>query len=515
MIDDSPLHRPTRRGLLGTAVAVAAAGCSDDENPTSVDSGPSDANEPADPYRPRYHCAPLEGWMNDPNGMVYHEGVYHLFYQAGEERRRWDHATSEDLVHWEHHGTKLPVEDGIQQFSGGGVVDDENAAGFGEDVPVFAYTGHHEDDGVQDQRLAYSHDGGETIEKYDGNPVIGSDVGAFRDPNVFRYEPDGEWRMVVSRVESAPDRPAGIEIYRSDNLREWQYLSTYALTHAMEATAWECPDLYELPVAGTDERRWVLTVSADWDREVHHLGQFDGTEFTAARRVPADHGFDFYAGLTWSNEPEGRRLLIGWLSNWAYAHDVPDPGWQGVQSFPRRVTLVDEGDGPEIRQRPARELEAIRGVTLATLDGETVAPGDDPLEGTDVTGRALEIEATLAPGDADIVGVDIRASEDEATKLRYDPHAGRLVFDRSESGRFFSADEHGITSASIPALDDGRLELRLVVDRCSVEAFINDGRAVVSNLVYPDWNSTAVSLVASGGEAEVERFVARRLAEEA
>jgi len=461
--------------------------------------------EPPDPFRPAYHFAPTEGWMNDPNGLVYHDGRYHLFYQAGAERRRWDHATSTDLVDWTEHGTKLPVEGGVQQFSGGGVVDGANTAGFGEDALVVTYTGHHETDERQDQRLAYSTDGGETLTKYDDNPVLPSDQG-FRDPNVFRYG-DG-WRMVVSRVSATEDRPAGIEIYSSENLREWMYESTYERTAASGAGTWECPDLYELPVEGTDRTRWVLSVSADYGREEHHIGHFDGTTFEVDRRRRADHGPDFYAGMTWSNEPQGRRLLLGWLNRWEYAPDLPDPGWQGVQSFPRRVTLSETPDGIELRQRPAAELRDQRQRRLGRWSDDVIGDGEDPL--SDIRGRALELSLTLDPGDASAVSLHVRQSDEQRTTLRYDTTQKLLVVDRSESGRFFDGGSASLASTSVPDTN-GMLDLHVLVDRCSVETFVAGGRRVLSTLIYPDWSSTGVSLTATDGTARLVEGVAHNL----
>lgn len=474
---------------------------------TDTDTAGTERTVATDPYRPAYHVTPSSGWMNDPNGMVYYDGEYHLFYQYNPDDTRWGnvhwgHATSEDLVTWEDHGAKLAPEDGVLQFSGGAAVDERNTAGFGENALVVAYTGHHVDSGVEDQRLAYSDDRGETVTKYDANPVLPSETGDFRDPNVFRYGPDESWRLVVSRVQAADDRPVGIEIYSSENLRNWTYESTYEQRYSHDADMWECPDLYELSVDGGSSK-WVLTVSADGERVDHLIGSFDGSVFSLDRRVVADHGFDFYAAMSWANEPRDRRLSLAWMNNWSYAEEIPGPGWRGTQTFPRRVTLSNEGSGMHIRQRPAEEITEFRNALLGSFESELITPDVDPVDDADVRGRCLDIVATIDPGEAERTGLTVRKGEGQRTTVSYQAASGTLLFDRTASGEFFGDGASGSTSAPLDTLSDGTIELRLLVDRSSVEVFANDGRLSMSNLVFPDWHSTGVSLFADGGDAEL------------
>jgi len=471
----------------------------------------SEANPESDPWRPEYHFTPSEGWMNDPNGLVYQDGVYHLFYQAGEWPRRWDHATSTDLINWTEHGTKIPATDTISPFSGGAVVDHNNTAGFGEDALVCMYTGHHIDTAIEDQRIAYSTDNGETVTKYEENPVIPSDVGDFRDPKPFWYEPAESWRMAVGRVSAAEGRPAGVEIYSSDDLVDWTYESTYEA----DGESWECPSLFELPVAGSDETKWVVAVSPIEIRSVeYHIGHFDGTEFVAEDVVRADYGYDFYAFQSWSNTPEERGLNIVWMNNWNYAMDTPDPGWQGAMTVPRTITLEDVGDGVQVRQHPADELSQTRQATLTELDSETVSPGRDPLGREDLSGRTLELVTTIDPHSADQVGLRVREGEDEESVITYDAVNEELRFDRTNAGEFFEEGYYGESAAPLEPLDGGTIELQVFVDRCSVEIFANDGRRTMSHLVFPDWESTGVSLFAERGAAKVEELRAYDLAVE-
>lgn len=500
-------RRDLGRAIGGGAFAMTLFGGLSDLS--SVTTAASATNSESQPWRPAYHFSPTSGWMNDPNGLVYNDGVYHLFYQAGEWPRRWDHATSTDLVNWTEHGTKIPASSSISPFSGGAVIDRDATAGFGEDALVCMYTGHHIESGVEDQRIAYSTDNGQTMRKYDGNPVIPSDVGAFRDPNPFWYEPDESWRMVVGRIEATENRPAGAGIYSSENLIDWTHETTYRSGDKQ----WECPDLYELPVDGSEETKWVLTVSPVETRTVeHHVGQFDGTEFTPETVVTADYGTDFYATQTWSNTPEERRLSISWMNNWSYAMETPDNGWQGAMTIPR-TTRLTEGDGTvAVRQYPAAEMTEARTETLAELDSGTIAPSNNPLQGENVSGRTLELITTIDPHSADRVGLRVREGTDQESVIVYDAADEELRFDRTNAGGFFDDGFYGTTSAPMELLDNGTIKLRVLVDRCSVEIFANEGRQTMTNLVYPNRDTTDISLFAKEGAAKIEHLVAYDLA---
>jgi sucrose-6-phosphate hydrolase SacC (GH32 family) len=460
----------------------------------------------AELYRPGFHFERESGWMNDPNGLVYHDGTYHLFYQAGENHRRWDHATSTDLVNWTEQGTKISDTSDIQAYSGGAVVDANNTAGFGENAIVAMYTGHHDETGEEDQRIAYSTDGGDTFTKYSGNPVLDEDTTDWRDPNPFWYEPTGNWRMVVARVEgNGSDRPAGIEIYESDDLKNWTYLSTYE----SGGVAWECPDLYKLPVSNTSESRWVMTVSVDADHVEHHIGQFDGTTFTAENTVYADSGWDFYAAQSWANEPAtDSRLGLAWTSHWDYAPDTPENGWKGAQSFPRRITLRDTGSEVVPIQRLDGAVESNRDRVLADLSNEPLSADDDPLAGTETEGEMLELLATIDPGTADSVTLKLRKGGTQETRITYDVGMEELFVDRNDAGAFFGDTNKDVASQPVALRSDGTLELRVFVDRSIVSTFANDGEKTMTNRVYPDETSVHAAMTANGGTATVESLTA-------
>ena len=336
-------------GTVSTMLLGGIGGLSSIPETVSGANSRSMTNKISDPWRPEYHFSPNKGWMNDPNGLIFKNGVYHLFYQAGQWPRRWDYAHGRDLINWDGEGTKVPATQTISPFSGGAVLDKHNSSGFGKNTIVMTYTGHHIKTGIEDQRLAYSTDNGETVHKYEENPIIPSDVGDFRDPSPLWYEPDNSWRLVVSRVSATDNRPAGIEIYSSENLIDWTYESTYG----SGGDQWECPNLYQLPVKGSEKSKWLMTVSVSSSASStgksveHHIGTFDGTEFISKEVALADHGYDFYATQNWSNTPQDRGLNLSWMSNWAYGMDVPDNGWRGAMTVPRTISL--RGDGFDIR----------------------------------------------------------------------------------------------------------------------------------------------------------------------
>jgi sucrose-6-phosphate hydrolase SacC (GH32 family) len=475
--------------------------------------GRAGAMDSAEPYRPDYHFSPESGWMNDPNGLVYYDGTYHLFYQAGENRRRWDHATSTDLVTWTEHGTKIPASSTIQAFSGGGVVDSNDTSGFGTDAMVLMYTGHHSD-GTEDQRLAYSTDGGDTVSTYADNPVIDTDHDDWRDPVPFWYEPADEWRAVICRVSGHEYRGtsylAGVEVWKSTDLKNWTYLDTYE----SDGEGWECPDLYELPVSNTSESRWVMSMSVEWDHHEYHIGRFDGTTFAAENQLHVDDGHDFYAAQSWSNESgSGDRLVTAWLSEWDYAMDVPGHGWTGHQLFPRRVELYDTGSEIVPVQKPDAALQDTHDTKVANLKRKTISPTDDPLDGAGVSGKHLDIDVTFNPGDADTVTLVVREDARQETRITYDVANAELIFDRSESGNLFpgtSSDFPERGSHPLGTRSDGTVRLRVLLDASIVEVYSNNGKRTMCYQIYPDNCATNVSLSASGGSASLVRFTAHR-----
>lgn len=504
----------TRRSLTQLIAGGAALSLGVGGSQSVSAASPSDSDGL---YRPEYHFTPRDGWMNDPNGLVYHNGTYHLFYQAGENRRRWDHATSENLYDWTEHGTKIDSTESIQAFSGGGVVDEQNTAGFGTDAIVCMYTGHH-DDGTEDQRLAYSTDGGESFTKYSDNPVLDTDHNDWRDPVPFWYEPAQEWRMVICRVSahetSTRSYPAGIETWRSSNLTEWNYLDTYESGDE----SWECPDLYELPVENTSKSRWVMSMSVNWDHHEFHIGEFDGTSFTANSQFYADDGHDFYAGQSWSNEPSSEsRLMTAWMSDWSYAQDMPARGWTGHMTYPRRVTLTDTGGTVVPVQKPDESLSEMNRTRLASIHNETISPTHDPLKDEDVEGQHLGLSLDFDPGTADTVKLRVRENAHQTTSIVYDANAEELIVDRSASGNMFPGTSGGFPetgSVSLSPQGDGTVQLHVLVDSSVIEVYTGGGSEVLSHQLYPDDCARSASLAATGGSATLKHLTAYRTGSE-
>jgi len=470
-------------------------------------------SSPADPWRPLYHFTPPRNFMNDPNGLVQLGGEYHLFYQHNPEgdvwgHMSWGHATSPDMLRWTDRPVALREEGGVMVFSGSAVHDGRNTSGLcgghSRTCLVAIYTGHGHD--LQTQNLAASLDSGRTWHKFAGNPVL--DIGArdFRDPKVFWHEPTGRWVMVV-----ALSTEKKVRFYASPDLRRWEALGDFGPAGATGGV-WECPDLFELPVEGQPGRtRWVLDVDVGGGAPAggtggqYFVGDFDGRRFrsdsppdTPPRWV--DFGRDFYASQSFSDLPEGdgRRIWMAWLSNWDYAKVEPTSPWRGMQSVPREVRLVPAGDGVVLAQQPIREIATLRGTPWAVepggITGRRVLP---------FTGDALEIEAELRPGTAKAFGLAVRVGGGEETLVGYEAASARLFVDRMRSGRsdFYRAFAGRHSGPLAP--ENGVIRLRILVDRSSVEVFGGDGRAVISDRIFPRADSRGVALFAEGGTAEL------------
>lgn len=526
-------HLMTYR-LIGAVLATAAllaAGCATQEGAgagreetqaTGTDSAvQTNFNER---YRPQYHYSPRQNWMNDPNGLVYHEGQYHLFHQYNPEGNTWGHmswyhAVSDDLVHWDHQGVAIPEEGNEMIFSGSAVVDEGNTSGFGEEggaAPLVAiYTSHYtrpgnDPDFDQAQSLAYSTDGGQTWTKYAGNPVLESEIPDFRDPKVFWYAPEEKWVMVVALPSEHK-----VQFYESQNLKAWSLTGEFGPAGATGGV-WECPDLFALPVDGDpQDMRWVLDVDlnpgavAGGSGGQYFVGDFDGQTFTEdestreeGETLWVDYGTDFYAAVTWNNVPDGRRLWVGWMNNWSYANEIPTSPWRSAQSIPRELALRTIGGAPRLVQQPVEELQPLR-QRAQRLERLAIAPGERSLSERGVSGKALEIEATLDVGEADRAGLKVRAGEDQETVIGYDAQAGEVYVDRVNAGQDDFSEVFPSRQAAPLEAEGGRVKLRVFVDWSSVEVFAGDGARVLTTRIFPDPESQDVRLFAEGGEAEL------------
>jgi sucrose-6-phosphate hydrolase SacC (GH32 family) len=466
-----------------------------------------------EPYRPQYHLSVPQGWANDPNGLVYYDGEYHLFYQHNPDDTvwgpmHWGHAVSTDLVNWTHLPIALYPDELGTIFSGSAVIDWDDTAGFGEEVMVAIFT--HNDDGRQMQSLAYSTDDGRTWTKYDGNPVLEPprNIRNFRDPKVFWYEPEGQpghWVMAVSAGNL-------ILFFTSSDLKQWETGGGFGLTHGATCGVWETPDLFELPVDGGPETRWVLAVAiggcapAGGSGVQYFVGDFDGEVFTSENDKDTilwvDYGADFYAPQSW-NRIDDRRVWLAWMNNWPYAQEVPTATWRGSFTIPRELALVSTPNGPRLTQKPAAELERLRDDHREWRD-ETVTPGSDLLDG--IQGERLEIIAEFRIddlADADRFGFRVRSGADEQTTIGYAVKGRMLYVDRGQSGKvdFSPAFSPTFTAPLEPV--DGVIRLHVLVDRASVEVFGNDGLVAITAQIFPSSESLGLELFVDGDQAHL------------
>lgn len=449
--------------------------------------------------RPAYHLTPRRHWMNDPNGLVLHDGEYHAFFQHNPEgvdwgNMSWGHAVSTDLVHWEELPVAIRYADDEHVFSGSVVVDEEDTAGFGPGAMVAVYTSHSPDGSRQSQSLAHSTDRGRTWERYAGNPVLDLGLADFRDPKVFRH--DGRWVMAVALAAEHT-----VRLYGSADLRHWEHLSDIGPMGAVD-DVWECPDLFPLAVDGDPARvRWVLVVSvqgggpAGGSGTQYLLGDFDGTAFTPdpdGRPEWLDWGADNYAAVTFSepsvSQRDDERVLLGWMSNWAYAHDVPaGGGYRGAMTLPRVVSLRTVGDRVRLVQRPV----APPGRTAYALGSEQVtAPRRLP-----VTGSRLRLRLDVEPASHGRTGLRVRVGEGEHTEVGYDADTGEVYVDRTLAGESGFAPGFAAVHRAPYEPGDGLVTLDVLVDSTSVEVFAGEGEVVLTDLVLPSPDSTGVELV--------------------
>lgn len=467
-------------------------------------------------YRPAYHHTPLYGWMNDPNGMFYKDGRWHLYYQWNPygskwQNMTWGHSSSADLVRWEHHPAAIEANGLGTVFSGSSVVDSANTAGFGSDAVVALYTSA---DVSQTQSLAHSSDGGMTFEIYPGNPVLTLESEA-RDPNMFWDADNGRWVMSLAH---ALDHE--MLFFTSPDLKEWTLQGSFGKGIGAQDGVWECPDLFRLKVDGSGEEKWVLVCNINpggpfgGSATQYFTGDFDGKTFIADTdaegAIPTkwmDYGKDHYATVSWSDAPDNRRVLIGWMSNWQYAGEVPTMQYRSANTLPREAGLFRAPDGQlYLSSSPVAELAALRDKPSVSVRNKPAGGNgrNFPLPGSN--GGACEILLDIDSRKAGSVDITISNNDGESALLCYDAKAHTMSFDRRRSGLTdFSQDFPTVTTA--PTFEtDGKLSLRIFIDRSSIEVFGNGGKTVMTNLVFPTVPYSSVSVSAKGGNARIENL---------
>ena len=464
-------------------------------------------------FRPTYHFSPLYGWMNDPNGMVYKDGEYHLFYQYNPYGSKWGnmswgHAISQDLVNWKHLPVAIAPDALGTIFSGSAVVDFDNTAGFGAGAIIAIYTQNSD---RQVQSIAYSTDNGRTFTKYENNPVLTSEARDFRDPKVFWYESTKRWIMVLAVGQE-------MQIFSSPNLKDWTFESRFGEGQGAHGGVWECPDLFELPVEGTNDKKWVLLCNLNpggpfgGSATQYFVGSFNGKEFvneSPSKTKWMDWGKDHYATVTWSDAPDNRRIAIAWMSNWQYANDVPTSQYRSPNSVPRDLSLFTVDGETYLQSAPSPELLALRDASKkrsfkvnGTRTIKEMIPGND---------GAYEIELTIENQHADVIGFRLYNDKGEEVDMQYDMKEKKFSMDRRKSGDVgFNENFPMLTWTAIESGKD-ELKLRLFVDKSSVEAFGDGGRFVMTNQVFPSEPYTHIDFYSKGGAYKVDSFVIYKL----
>ena len=485
-------------------------------------------------YRPQYHFSPPQQWMNDPNGLVYFQGTYHLFYQYHPYGNtwgpmHWGHAISKDMVYWENLPIALFPDINGAIFSGSAVVDWKNTSGFGVDatpplVAVFTYHDHLAQNlgrvDFQTQGIAYSLDGGRSWAKYGGNPVLQNPGNRdFRDPKVFWYARQAKWIMTLAVSDH-------VSFYSSKDLKTWTHESDFGREWGAHGGVWECPDLIEMQIDGKDARKFVLLVSTNpggpngGSATQYFLGDFDGVRFSLdpdlqrkLKAAPAerpdlgaalwlDYGTDDYAGSTWSDvrAEDGRVLFIGWMNNWEYASKVPTQRWRGAMTIPRELKLVRTARGLEVHSTPAAELQTLR--TKDWPIRRTRIRQETDLTGSAGTKSGLfEVQLSLKLGSAQIAALSLRNANRAETVFRINRAAGRYELDRSASGAVkFSPPFARLQTAPLVGTGNN-ISLRVFVDRSSVEVFVNGGETVFTAIVFPE---TPYDSVVLSADREIE-----------
>ena len=434
-------------------------------------------------YRPVYHHTPAYGWMNDPNGMFYKDGVWNLYFQHNPygsqwENMTWGHSTSTDLVHWKFQGDPVQPDALGTVFSGSAVVDKENTSGFGKGAVIALYTSAGES---QTQSMVYSTDNGKTFTKYEGNPVITSNVPDFRDPHMFWNEDIKKWNMILAAGQH-------MEIYSSDNLKDWKLESSFGEKYGNHGGVWECPDLMKMKVRGTNKEKWMLICNINpggpfgGSATQYFIGDFDGHKFTCDSKPEVtkwmDYGKDHYATVTFDNAPEGRRVAIAWMSNWQYANQVPTLQYRSGNSIPRDLGLFEYKGETYCSVVPSPEMTAARSK-----------------KATKSLSESCEMVVNLKGNST----ITLSNDKGEKVVMCYDAKAETFSMDRTKSGKMdFSND----FAATTKAPTYGKIsQLRIFIDKSSIEVLDAEGKMAMTNLVFPTKPYNKVTV--KGGKYQV------------
>ena len=491
-------------------------------------------------FRPVYHHTPLYGWMNDANGLVYKDGEYHLYFQYNPYGSKWGnmhwgHSVSKDLVHWEHLAPAIARDTLGHIFSGSSIFDQENVAGYGVGSILVFYTSASDKNG-QIQCLAFSKDNGRTFTKYEKNPILCPADGLrdFRDPKVFRYEPEDKWVMIVSADKE-------MRFYDSKNLKDWNYMSSFGEGYGVQPCQFECPDMVELPVDGDlNRKKWALIVNVNpgcyfgGSATQYFTGNFDGTKFSCDSQPNVtkwlDWGKDHYATVCFSNTGE-RTIAVPWMSNWQYCNIVPTKQFRSANALPRELSLYTQDGEIYLSAVPVPEIKTLR-KEKKEIPAFTVANDyhiDSLLADND---GAYELALEITVGEAEIMGFNLFNDKGEKVDIYFNLPEKRLVMDRTKSGivdfgkksvshEIEVHDRRKTTSINYiddfalatwaPIKKENKYTLDVFVDKCSVEIFLNGGKVAMTNLIFPSEPYNRMCFYSKGGSFQVDSFKAYRL----
>jgi fructan beta-fructosidase len=496
---------------------------------------PKIVSKPTELHRPQFHFTPPAHWMNDPNGMVFFEGEYHLFYQYYPDSTvwgpmHWGHAVSKDLVNWGHLPIALFPDSLGYIFSGSAVVDWENKSGFGlqgldAKPPLVAIFTHHLMSGekagrhdFQYQSIAYSNDRGRTWTKYAGNPVIPNleKVHNFRDPKIIWDDRSKQWIVVFAAGNH-------VKFWASSDLKTWQYLSDFGEKYGSHDGVWECPDIFQIPVENSNEKRWVLLQSMNpgapngGSGTQYFVGNFDGKTFTLdpdfsksvenGKAIWLDCGRDNYAGVTWSDVPksDGRRLFLGWMSNWDYAMQVPTEKWRSAMTLPRTLILKKTAAGFRLFSQPIRELEKLRKLTHI-IDNQAFTGEIDLSKKTNCQSPTfeLELEIELLAGAKSEFAVVVSNSKNEKFRIGFDAVKNEYFSDRTKSGNINFSAKFAQKRAVAPRTSKGEtIKMHLFFDVASCELFADDGETTMTDIFFPSEDFSKIGLAVEGEKVTI------------
>ena len=460
-------------------------------------------------YRPQFHFSPEYGWMNDPNGMVYLDGEYHLFYQYNPYgsmwgNMSWGHAVSTDLTSWTYLPVALSPDSLGAIFSGSAVIDKDNTAGFGKDAMIAIFTSAGK---VQAQSIAYSTDKGRTFTKYAQNPVLPNPgITDFRDPKVSWNELSGQWVMALATKQT-------VTFFGSHNLKNWTKLSEFGEGIGSHAAVWECPDLF--PMTYQNKTKWVLLVSLNpggpngGSATQYFIGDFDGKTFTPdALPYPLwlDYGRDNYAGVTFNNIPQsdGRHIFMGWMSNWDYANQVPTKRFRSANTVPRELIIVNNGKHLILSSYPVKEINKLKG-EISEMSGLDVNKEYVITELLKKNEGCFEIEMTIRPENARIFGFSLNNAKNETLKFNFDNTTGFFSIDRKQSGLTDFNDRFAM-GMNAPLIKRDSYKVRLLVDKASAEIFNNDGEITSTTLFFPSEWMNQLKFFSQTGTFSVENI---------